>query len=123
MTGYTEPVARTRCGAVRARTCSFTGAVSESTQVAPDQIMDFAGGEDRVDVSGITASLGKESLKFVSAFSGASGEAIVTYNPVLQMSTLENSGKADEPNFVLIVHGQLQRSDIEGDRTQAFAHS
>lgn len=85
---------------------------SESTQDAPDQIMDFVSGEDRVDVSGIRAALGDKPLKFVSAFSGASGEAMVTYDPALQMSTLQISGKPGEPAFVLLVHGKLQQSDI-----------
>ncbi|NWC78643.1 M10 family metallopeptidase C-terminal domain-containing protein [Pseudomonas sp. P7759] len=88
------------------------GNTSESTHDAPDQIMDFVSGEDRVDVSGIRAALGDKPLKFVSAFSGASGEAVVTYDPVLQMSTLQIAGKPDEPAFVLLVHGKLQQGDI-----------
>lgn len=88
------------------------GNTSESTRDAPDQIMDFVSGEDRVDVSGIRAALGNQPLKFVSAFSGASGEAVVTYDPVVQMSTLQIAGKPDEPAFVLLVHGKLQQGDI-----------
>jgi serralysin len=88
------------------------GKISESTQANPDRIMDFVSGEDKVDVSGITASLGKQSLTFVSAFSGASGEAILTYDPTLKTSTLHISGTPGEPNFVLIVQGKLNRSDI-----------
>ncbi|AKS04803.1 M10 family metallopeptidase C-terminal domain-containing protein [Pseudomonas trivialis] len=88
------------------------GKTSESTRAAPDQIMDFVSGEDRVDVSGITATLGDKPLKFVSAFSGASGEAMLTYDPAIQISTLHISGKPDEPAFVLLVHGKLQQSDV-----------
>ncbi|WP_426160889.1 serralysin family metalloprotease [Pseudomonas sp. DWR1-3-2b2] len=88
------------------------GKTSESTHDAPDQIMDFVSGEDRVDVSGISAALGNQPLKFVSAFSGASDEAMVTYDPALQMSTLQISGKPGEPAFVLLVHGKLQQGDI-----------
>ncbi|MBA1431504.1 M10 family metallopeptidase C-terminal domain-containing protein, partial [Pseudomonas orientalis] len=90
------------------------GRMSDSTQAAPDRIMDFVSGEDRVDVSGIRASLGIERLTFVEAFSGAIGEAVLTYNPVLKMSTLEIGAAPNEPNFVLVVEGQLQRSDIVG---------
>ncbi|WP_300626839.1 M10 family metallopeptidase C-terminal domain-containing protein [Pseudomonas sp.] len=88
------------------------GKISDSTQAAPDRIKDFVSGEDRVDVSGIRASLGDTPLTFVSAFSGAVGEAMVTYDPVLKMSTLEISGTPNEPYFVLIVEGQLRRGDI-----------
>ncbi|WP_339437094.1 MULTISPECIES: M10 family metallopeptidase C-terminal domain-containing protein [unclassified Pseudomonas] len=88
------------------------GKTSESTWAAPDQIMDFVSGEDRVDVSGITTTLGDMPLKFVSAFSGASGEAMVTYDPAPQISTLRISAKPDEPALVLMVHGKLKQSDI-----------
>lgn len=88
------------------------GKTSESTRDAPDQIMDFVSGEDRVDVSGISATLGGKPLKFVNVLSGASGEATVTYDPTLQLSTLQISGKPDEPAFVLLVHGKLAQSDI-----------
>jgi len=90
------------------------GKTSESTHDAPDQIMDFVSGEDRVDVSGIRTALGNQPLKFVTALSGASGEAMVTYDPARQMSTLRIAGKPDEPAFVLLVHGKLQQSDIVG---------
>ncbi|CRM76757.1 Serralysin precursor [Pseudomonas sp. 37 R 15] len=88
------------------------GRASDSTQAAPDRIMDFVSGEDRVDVSGVRASLGIAQLTFVDAFSGAMGEAMLTYNPVLKMSSLEICAAPNEPNFVLSVEGQLQRSDI-----------
>ncbi len=88
------------------------GKISDSTQLSLDQIMDFVSGEDRVDVSGITTSLGKGPLKFVDQFSGASGEAIVNYDPVLHMSTLQIYGNPGEPTFVLMVQGKLQPSDI-----------
>ncbi len=88
------------------------GRASDSTQAAPGRIMDFVSGEDRVDVSGVRASLGIAQLTFVDAFSGAMGEAMLTYNPVLKMSSLEICAAPNEPNFVLSVEGQLQRSDI-----------
>ncbi|EIK73065.1 extracellular metalloproteinase, serralysin family [Pseudomonas synxantha BG33R] len=88
------------------------GKLSESTQAEPDRIMDFVSGEDKVDVSGIRVSLGKGRLTFVDAFSGISGEVVLAYNPVLKISTLEISGAPGEPNFVLHVEGQMQRSDI-----------
>ncbi|MEG8233909.1 M10 family metallopeptidase C-terminal domain-containing protein [Pseudomonas orientalis] len=88
------------------------GRISDSPQTAPDRIMDFVSGEDRVDVSGVRASLGIAQLNFVEAFSGAMGEAMVTYNPVLKMSSLEICATPSEPNFVLVVEGQLRRGDI-----------
>ena len=88
------------------------GNLSDSTQAAPDQIMDFVSGEDRIDVSGITAKLGTAPLKFVNAFSGASGEAILEYDPALGLSVLQIAGKPGEPAFTLMVHGSVQQRDI-----------
>jgi serralysin len=90
------------------------GHTRESTEVALDRIMDFVSGEDRVDVSGLTAALGKSALSFVSEFSGAVGEAKLVYDPVLEMSALQITGKPGEANFVLVVEGKLQRGDIVG---------
>lgn len=87
------------------------GSLGESTQGSMDRIMDFVSGEDTVDVSGITARLGAP-LTFVSALSGASGEAIIDYNPVLQMSTLQICGKPGEPNLIVLVEGALKPGDI-----------
>ena len=85
---------------------------NDSSATAPDRIQDFVSGEDKVDVSGIRAQLGDKPLQFVSRFTGVSGEAIVAYERQSNMSTLQISGKPNQPAFVLEVQGELQRSDI-----------
>ena len=88
------------------------GKINESNAAAPDRVQDFVSGQDKVDVSGITAQLGGRPLQFVSRFSGASGEAIVSYDRQSNMSTLQIAGKPTEPPFMLQVQGELRRSDI-----------
>ncbi|MCF4978223.1 matrixin family metalloprotease [Pseudomonas gessardii] len=88
------------------------GKTNESSAAASDRIHDFVSGQDQVDVSGLRAQLGDKPLQFVRRFSGASGEAIVDYDPLLNMSTLQISGNPNEPTFLLQVQGQLRRSDI-----------
>lgn len=85
---------------------------NDSSATAPDRIQDFVSGEDKVDVSGIRAQLGDKPLQFVSGFTGVSDEAIVAYDRQSNMSTLQISGKPNQPAFVLEVQGELQRSDI-----------
>lgn len=85
---------------------------NDSSATAPDRIQDFVSGEDKVDVSGIRAQLGDKPLQLVSRFTGVSGEAIVAYDRQSNMSTLQISGKPNQPAFVLEVQGELQRSDI-----------
>lgn len=85
---------------------------NDSSATAPDRIQDFVSGEDKVDVSGIRAQLGDKPLQFVSRFTGVSGEAIVAYDRQSNMSTLQISGKPNQPAFVLEGQGELQRSDI-----------
>lgn len=85
---------------------------NDSSATAPDRIQDFVSGEDKVDVSGIRAQLGDKPLQFVSRFTGVSGEAIVAYDRQSNMSTLQISGKPNQPAFVLEVQGELERSDI-----------
>ncbi|MDQ0654536.1 M10 family metallopeptidase C-terminal domain-containing protein [Pseudomonas cedrina] len=88
------------------------GKTSESTGASPDEIMDFVSGKDRVDVSGIVTTLGNKPLKFVNAFTGRGGEALVAYDSALDMSKLQITGKSGEAAFVLLVHGKLQQRDI-----------
>ncbi len=88
------------------------GKINESSAAAPDRIEDFVSGQDKVDVSGIRAQLGDKPLQFVSRFSGASGEAIVAYDRLLNLSTLQIAGEPNGPTFVLQVQGELRRSDI-----------
>ncbi|WP_347905687.1 serralysin family metalloprotease [Pseudomonas purpurea] len=56
------------------------GAASDSTMTAPDWIMDFTSGLDKIDLSGIKEfATGAATLNFVSGFTGHAGDAILTY--------------------------------------------
>lgn len=86
-----------------------------STAQAPDTIMDFRSGEDRIDVSNIRIATGKPALDYVDAFSGQAGQARLKYDPQTRSSTLEidvhGRGVAD---FKVNVRGRVARKDIVG---------
>ncbi|MEN5094383.1 serralysin family metalloprotease [Pseudomonas protegens] len=88
------------------------GAASDSTFDAPDWIMDFASGEDKIDLSGLFASTGA-TLNFVSGFTGHAGDAILTYfaetNQTSLMIDLTGHGAVD---FAVGTVGQAAVTDI-----------
>ncbi|WP_428839111.1 serralysin family metalloprotease [Pseudomonas azotoformans] len=86
---------------------------SHSTPDAPDRIMDFRSGEDKIDVSSVRFASGQPELKHVEVFTGRPGEAILTYDAKTRFSTLkiDTTGNA-KPDFKVLVKGQVTRSDI-----------
>lgn len=85
---------------------------SESTSAAPREVLNFAHGKDRLDVSGIRAKLGSQPLKLVENFSGASGEIQIHYLPGTHTSVVMISGEPGTPPFVLKVFGEVTFSDL-----------
>ncbi|WPN76918.1 serralysin family metalloprotease [Pseudomonas germanica] len=90
------------------------GAASDSTMTAPDWIMDFTSGLDKIDLSGIAGfATGAASLNFVSGFTGHAGDAILTYfaqtNQTSLMVDLTGQGSVD---FAVGVVGQAVATDI-----------
>ncbi|ASV38412.1 hypothetical protein CI807_20175 [Pseudomonas sp. NS1(2017)] len=86
---------------------------SHSTSDAPDHIMDFRSGEDKIDVSSIRLASGQPELRFVLAFSGWPGEAVLTYNAKKDVSMLQIDTTGDaRPDFKVRVNGQVGLSDI-----------
>ncbi|RAI72583.1 serine 3-dehydrogenase [Pseudomonas fluorescens] len=56
------------------------GAASDSHYSAPDWIMDFTSGQDKIDLSGLPQfASGGAMLNFVSSFTGHAGDAVLTY--------------------------------------------
>ncbi|MGY2400783.1 serralysin family metalloprotease [Pseudomonas sp. SDO5271_S396] len=86
---------------------------SHSTPDAPDRIMDFRSGEDKIDVSSVRFAGGQPELKYVAAFTGRPGEAMLTYDAKTRFSTLkiDTTGNA-KPDFEVLVKGHVKRSDI-----------
>lgn len=88
------------------------GAASDSTFDAPDWIMDFVSGEDKIDLSGLFAST-DATLNFVSGFTGHAGDAILTYyaetNQTSLMIDLSGHGAVD---FAVGTVGQAAVTDI-----------
>ena len=90
------------------------GAASDSTMTAPDWIMDFTSGLDKIDLSGIAGfATGAASLNFVSCFTGHAGDALLTYfaqtNQTSLMVDLTGQGAVD---FAVGVVGQAVAADI-----------
>lgn len=90
------------------------GAASDSTMTAPDWIMDFISGLDKIDLSGIAGfATGAATLNFVSGFTGHAGDAILTYfgqtNQTSLMIDLTGQGSVD---FAVGVVGQAVATDI-----------
>ncbi|WP_248742010.1 MULTISPECIES: serralysin family metalloprotease [unclassified Pseudomonas] len=90
------------------------GAASDSTMTAPDWIMDFTSGLDKIDLSGIAGfATGAATLNFVSGFTGHAGDAILTYfaetNQTSLMIDLTGQGSVD---FAVGVVGQAVAADI-----------
>ncbi|MFJ2710256.1 serralysin family metalloprotease [Pseudomonas sp. NPDC087346] len=90
------------------------GAASDSTMTAPDWIMDFTSGLDKIDLSGIAGfASGAATLNFVSGFTGHAGDAILTYfaqtNQTSLMVDLTGQGSVD---FAVGVVGQAVAADV-----------
>ncbi|MGF6208058.1 serralysin family metalloprotease [Pseudomonas frederiksbergensis] len=90
------------------------GAASDSTMTAPDWIMDFTSGQDKIDLSGIAEFVsGNATLNFVSGFTGHAGDAILTWfaetNQTSLMVDLTGHGAVD---FAVGMVGQAAVSDI-----------
>ncbi|KPN90151.1 serralysin family metalloprotease [Pseudomonas nunensis] len=90
------------------------GAASDSTMTAPDWIMDFTSGQDKIDLSGIAEfASGAATLNFVGGFTGHAGDAILTYfaqtNQTSLMVDLTGHGAVD---FAVGTVGQAAVTDI-----------
>ncbi|CAI1747482.1 serralysin family metalloprotease [Serratia proteamaculans] len=89
-------------------------AANESRADAPDWIVDFVSGEDKIDLSLFNTG-GSKGIEFVSQFSGKAGEAMLSYDVQTQVSDLAINlgGGFDASDFLVKVVGQpLETSDF-----------
>ncbi|CAI0727030.1 serralysin family metalloprotease [Serratia proteamaculans] len=89
-------------------------AANESRADAPDWIVDFVSGEDKIDLSLFNTG-GSKGIEFVSQFSGKAGEAMLSYDVQTQVSdlTINLGGGFDASDFLVKVVGQpLETSDF-----------
>ncbi|NDJ55949.1 serralysin family metalloprotease [Enterobacteriaceae bacterium 4M9] len=87
-------------------------AVSDSPVSAPDKIMDFVSGIDKIELSFLNP--GGNTLHFVDNFSGKAGEAMIAYDAQDNMSelSLDLQGSA-VPDFLVQIVGQVNtQTDI-----------
>ncbi|MHC8308929.1 serralysin family metalloprotease [Pseudomonas sp. GT1P32] len=83
-------------------------ASSDSKPGAVDQILDFVSGLDKIDLTGITNGAG---LHFVSAFTGAAGDAVLTTSGGNSLLSVDFSGHG-VADFLVSTVGQAAYSDI-----------
>ena len=83
-------------------------ASSDSKPGAIDQILDFVSGLDKIDLTGITNGAG---LHFVSAFTGAAGDAVLTSSGGNSLLSVDFSGHG-VADFQVSTVGQAATSDI-----------
>lgn len=90
------------------------GAVSDSAKAAPDRIMDFTSGQDKIDLSGIAAfAVDKLPLQFVNAFTGHAGEAILSYDQATNLGSLAIDFTGNSlGDFLVNTVGQAAVTDI-----------
>lgn len=83
-------------------------ASSDSRPGATDQILDFVSGLDKIDLTGITKGAG---LHFVSAFTGAAGDAVLSTSGGNSLLSVDFSGQG-VADFLVSTVGQAAVSDI-----------
>lgn len=81
---------------------------SDSRPGATDQILDFVSGLDKIDLTGITKGAG---LHFVSAFTGAAGDAVLSTSGGNSLLSVDFSGHG-VADFLVSTVGQAAVSDI-----------
>lgn len=89
-------------------------AANESRADAPDWIVDFVSGEDKIDLSLFNTG-SNNGIEFVSQFSGKAGEAMLSYDAQAHVSDLAINlgGGFDASDFLVKVVGQpLETSDF-----------
>jgi serralysin len=90
------------------------GTASDSLYSAPDWIMDFTSGQDKIDLSGLTEfASGGAKLNFVSGFTGHAGDAVLTYHAETNQTAiyvdLDGTGVV---GFAIGTVGQAATTDI-----------
>lgn len=89
---------------------------SDSTLYAPDRLIDFVSGEDKIDVSSLLRKHHINALTFVNKLTGKAGEAGLGYDPQKNESWLVMDLTGDgQIDFYLESLGQIRISDIAGN--------
>lgn len=85
----------------------------DSTPDAPDTLMDFTSGSDKIDVSTAMRNSNTPALKFVPALTGNAGDTVLTYDERTNTGSvsidLTGDGKAD---LLINTHGQVKPDDL-----------
>ena len=87
--------------------------ISDSAPDSPDLLMDFASGEDKIDVSRLMRDAGVKKLNFVNTLSGSAGDAVLSFNGETGLSSLgidlTGDGKVD---LLVTALGEIKPSDL-----------
>ncbi|QGW76574.1 matrixin family metalloprotease [Pseudomonas alkylphenolica] len=89
-------------------------ASSDSAPGAPDRIMDFVSGQDKIDLSAISAfAVNKLPLQFVDAFTGHAGEAVLSFDQASNLGSLSIDFTGNSlSDFLVTTVGQAVATDI-----------
>ncbi|MDD1014871.1 serralysin family metalloprotease [Pseudomonas rubra] len=89
-------------------------ASSDSTPSNPDRIMDFVSGQDKIDLSAISAfAVNKLPLQFVDAFTGHAGEAVLSFDQASNLGSLSIDFTGNSlSDFLVTTVGQAVATDI-----------
>jgi serralysin len=84
-------------------------AVADSAPGSADRILDFTAGQDLIDLSAIdadTATPGDEAFVFLAAFTGAAGQAMLSFDAAANTTTLRLDVNGDgQADFELLING------------------
>jgi Ca2+-binding RTX toxin-like protein len=97
----------------------YLGNTADSTAAAADRITDFDTAQDVLDLAFIDADIladGNQAFVLVRNFSGAAGEARLTYDRGTRTTTLELNTDADaEAEAIVLFSGRITRDALNDD--------
>ncbi len=89
---------------------------TDSAPDSPDLLMDFASGEDQIDVSRLMRDARVKKLDFVNTLSGKAGEAVLSFNSDVGIGSLgiDLTGNG-EVDLLVKTLGEIKAGDVVGD--------
>jgi Ca2+-binding RTX toxin-like protein len=95
---------------------------SDSTLLRPDEILDFASGTDKIDLSGVLKAARVSNVNVVERFTGRPGEVVLAYNHQTGQASLslDLTGNAKTDVFIK-AKGFIRATDLVAGMSLEFA--